>query len=85
CGWQHSLPWPVTCVLRRQQLSMASGRSSCPPPVVDENSERTTGLARKLTCSEISIVAAGTLLSLAIQVALTLTAVDYWGADTREA
>ncbi|CAN0227417.1 unnamed protein product, partial [Ectocarpus sp. 12 AP-2014] len=48
---------------------MASGKSSSPPPVVDGNSERTTGLARKLTCSEISIVAAGTLLSLAIQVA----------------
>ncbi|CAM9376272.1 unnamed protein product, partial [Ectocarpus sp. 8 AP-2014] len=63
---------------------MASGRSSSPPPVVDDNSERTTGLARKLTCSEISIVAAGTVLILAIQVALTLTAVDYWGADTRE-
>ncbi|CAM9133762.1 unnamed protein product [Ectocarpus sp. 6 AP-2014] len=64
---------------------MASGRSSSPPPVVDGNSKRTTGLARKLTCSEISIVAAATVLILAIQVALTLTAVDNWGADTREA
>ncbi|CAM9131372.1 unnamed protein product [Ectocarpus fasciculatus] len=43
------------------------------------------GLARKLTCSVDSTVAAGTVLILLIQVVLTLTAVDDWGADTREA
>ncbi|CAN0500836.1 unnamed protein product [Ectocarpus sp. 12 AP-2014] len=64
---------------------MTSGRNSSSPPIVDDNSERTAGLARKLTCSVISIVVAGTVLDLIIQIALTLTAVDYWGADTREA
>ncbi|CAM9691761.1 unnamed protein product, partial [Ectocarpus fasciculatus] len=57
-----------------------------------DNSDRTRGLARKLTCPEASEVAAlavgvvaGAVLCLIIEVTFTLTDVDDWGGDTREA
>lgn len=57
--------------------------SACPTNG-DEAPVHSKGLARKLKCSVLSIVAVGTCVILLIQVVLTLTAVPDWGAETKE-
>lgn len=43
------------------------------------------GLARKLTCSVVTLVVIGVCLIFLIQVVLTLTSVPDWGEDTKQA
>ncbi|CAM9481056.1 unnamed protein product [Pylaiella littoralis] len=61
----------------------ASVSSSSLRSTGDVPAERTRGLARKLTCSVLSLVVAGAFILLLIQVILTLISVGEWGDGTK--